>query len=104
MPCDMPDVPELDFVGALAEIWFAISYAVYDLAYVRVYLQSATLQMDIDEVRWQDDPVRNMMQADAIIWRFHLAAFFWELDHVFEALRAAFSRGQKGHPSSRHCW
>ena len=41
---EMPDVPKLDFVGALAEIWFQINYAAYHLAYVRVYSQSDALR------------------------------------------------------------
>jgi hypothetical protein len=38
---DMPAVPEPDFVGTVCEIWFALSYAAYHLAYTRVYLQTA---------------------------------------------------------------
>jgi hypothetical protein len=38
---DMPDVPDPDFVGTLSEIWFAINYAAYHLAYIRVYLQTS---------------------------------------------------------------
>ena len=47
----MPDVPDPDFVGALCEIWFAINYAAYHLAYIRVYLQTASLQTHVDQIR-----------------------------------------------------
>jgi hypothetical protein len=90
---DMPDVPEPDFVGALCEIWFGLSYAAYHLCYVRVYLQTAALQTDVDQLRNQEQILRDMTQVDVIICRAHLASFFWHLDHIFEALRAAVTRG-----------
>ena len=89
----MPDVPEPDFVGALCEIWFGLSYAAYHLCYVRVYLQTAALQTDVDQLRNQEQILRDMTQVDVIICRAHLASFFWHLDHIFEALRAAVTRG-----------
>src|SRR5271169_5649994 len=95
--CDMPDVLNPDFVGALCEIWFGINYAAYHLAYVRVYLQSAALQTHVDEARDQEQAIRDEMQADVVICRTHLAAFFWQINHVFEALQAAITRGQKEH-------
>src|SRR5689334_23323005 len=94
----MPDVPPLDFVGSLAEIWFTVGYAAYHLAYVRVYLQTVALQTDIDELRQQEQSLREATQADVIVCRAHLAALFWQLEHVFEALRAAVTRGKKEHP------
>jgi hypothetical protein len=45
-----------------------------------------------------------MAQVDLVICRAHLAAFFWQLDHVFEALRAAVTRGQKEHQMARYFW
>jgi hypothetical protein len=48
---DMPDVPDPDFIGTLCEIWFAINYAAYHLAYVRVYLQTEALQTHGNEIR-----------------------------------------------------
>jgi hypothetical protein len=101
---EMPEVPDPDFVGALCEIWFGISYAAYHLAYVRVYLQTAALQTHVDEVRAQEQAIRDQMQADLVICRAHLAAFFWQIDHVFEALRAAITRGQKEHGDLKYFW
>ena len=46
----MPDVPDPDFVGTLSEIWFAINYAAYHLAYIRVYLQTSSLQTHVEEI------------------------------------------------------
>ncbi len=100
----MPDVPDPDFVGALCEIWFSLSSAAYHLAYVRVYLHTGALQTDVEQVRKQEQILRDMAQVDVIICRAHLASFFWQLDHVFEALRAAIIRGQKEHPEQKHFW
>ena len=44
------------------------------------------------------------MQTDTNISRAHLAAFFWQLDHVFEVLRAAITRGQKEHGELKYFW
>ncbi len=101
---EMPDVPDPDFVGALCEIWFGINYAAYHLAYVRVYLQTAALQTHVDEVRGHEQAVRDQLQADLVICRTHLAAFFWQIDHVFEALQAAINRGQKEHGDLKYFW
>jgi hypothetical protein len=101
---DMPDVPEPDFVGALCEIWFGLSYAAYHLAYIRVYLQTAAIQTDVDQLRNQEQILRDMTQVDLIICRSHLASFFWQLDHVFEALRAAIARGQEEHSTLKYFW
>jgi hypothetical protein len=101
---EMPDVPKLDFVDALAEIWFSINYAAYHFAYVRVYSQSAALRTDRDELRDQEQTIRNNAQIDIVICRTHLAAFFWHLEHVFEALRTAITRGQKEHSDLRYFW
>ena len=41
------------------------------------------------------------------MWLFaatHLAAFFWQIDHVFEALRTAITRGQKEHGELKYFW
>lgn len=99
-----PDVPELDFIGALCEIWSTINYAAYHLVYIRVYLQSSALQTDMDQLRNQDQVFRDMDQVDVMISRAHLAAFFWQLDHFFEALRSAITRGQKEHPTLQYFW
>ncbi len=101
---DMPDVPEVDFVGALSEIWFGLNYAAYHLAYVRVYLQTAALQTDVDQLRKLEQALRDMTQVDVVICRAHLAAFFWQLDHIFEALKIAITRGQKEHPTLKYFW
>ncbi len=101
---DMPDVPDPDFVGTLCEIWFGINYAAYHLAYVRVYLQTAALQTHVDEAKDQEQLVRDQMQADVVICRTHLAAFFWQINHIFEALRAAITRGQKEHRELKYFW
>jgi hypothetical protein len=101
---DMPDVPDPDFVGALAEIWFGINCAAYHLAYVRVYLQTAALQTSVERTRDLDQESRNQLQADTVICRAHLAAFLWQIDHVFEALRIAITRGQKEHGELKYFW
>jgi hypothetical protein len=101
---DMPDVPDPDFVGTLSEIWFAINYAAYHLAYVRVYLQTETLQTHQDQIRQAEQALRDMAQVEVIICRAHLAAFFWQADHVFEALRVAIKKGQKEHAHLTYFW
>jgi hypothetical protein len=101
---DMPDVPDMDFIGALCEIWSGLNYAAYHLAYVRVYSQTAALQTDVDQLRKQEQVLRDMTQADVVICRAHLAAFFWQLDHIFEALKIAVTRGQKEHPAQQYFW
>jgi hypothetical protein len=101
---DMPDVPDPDFVGALCEIWFSLSSAAYHLAYVRVYLHTGALQIHADRLRKEEQVLRDMAQVDVIVCRAHLASFFWQLDHVFEALRAAIIRGQKEHPEQKAFW
>jgi hypothetical protein len=100
----MPDVPKLDLVGALSEIWFNINYAAYHLAYVKVYLQTAALRVEIQELRKEEQDFKNKTQSDVIICRAHLAALFWQLDHFFEALRAAVNRGKKEQPEEQYFW
>jgi hypothetical protein len=101
---DMPGVPDMDFIGALCEIWSGLNYAAYHLAYVRVYSQTAALQTDVDQLRKQEQVLRDMTQADVVICRAHLAAFFWQLDHIFEALKIAVTRGQKEHATLKYFW
>jgi hypothetical protein len=98
----MPDVPNPDFVGAICEIWFTVNYAAYHLAYTRVYLQTRSMQTHVDELRRDEQPVKDRGQVDLIICRSHLASFFWELHHVFEALEAAINRGKKEYPNQRY--
>jgi len=69
---DMPNVPDPDFVGTLCEIWFGINYAAYHLAYVRVYLQTAALQTHVEEIKHQEQAIRDQMQTDVVICRTHL--------------------------------
>jgi len=101
---DMPDVPDMDFVGALCEIWLGLNNAAYHLAYVRVYLQTAALQTDPNKLRKLEQDLRDKTQVDVVICRAHLAAFFWQLEHIFEALELAVKRGQKEHSASRYFW
>ena len=101
---EMADVPKLGLTGALAEIWFQINYAAYHLAYVRVYSQSAALRTNVDTLRVQEQATRDYAQVDVVICRTHLAAFFWHLEHVFEALRTAITRGQKEHADPKYFW
>jgi hypothetical protein len=100
----MPDVPEMDFVGSMVEIWFPLNCAAYHLAYVRVYLQTGALQTKASEIAKLEQDVKNKSQADLVICRAHLAAFFWQLDHVFEALDISVKRGQKEHAELRYFW
>jgi hypothetical protein len=100
----MPEVPEMDFVGSMIEIWFALNFAAYHLAYVRVYLQTGALQTPLSEMLKLEQDVRNRAQADVIICRAHLAALFWQLDHVYEALDISVKRGQKEQPNERYFW
>jgi hypothetical protein len=100
----MPDVPEMDFVGSMIEIWFALNCAAYHLAYVRTYLQTAALQTPARELAKLEQDWRNKAQADVVICRAHLAAFFWQLDHVYEALDISVKRGQKEQPNERYFW
>src|SRR5260370_33173086 len=94
---EMPDVPKLTFVGALAEIWFQINYPAYHLAYVRVYSQSDALRTKTDVLIDQEQPVRDHVQQDIVICRTHLASFFCHLEHVFDALRTAITRWTTEH-------
>ena len=96
----MPAVPPLDFVGALAELWHPISYSAYHMAYVRVYSQSQALRVPIKTIHLQDQDIREHSQTDLVICRAHLAAFFWHLEHLFEALRAAVTRGRQEQPDN----
>jgi hypothetical protein len=91
----MPDVPTPDFVGAMCEIWFTVNYAAYHLAYTRVYLQTRAMQTHVDDLRLDEQAIKDQGQVDMIICRSHLASFFWELHHVFEAMEIAIKRGQK---------
>lgn len=100
----MPDVPQMDFVGSMIEVWFALNCVAYHLAYVRVYLQTAALQTAVREMAKLEQDVRNKAQTDLVICRAHLAAFFWQLDHVFEALDLSVKRGQKERPGQRYFW
>ena len=61
---DIPDVSDPDFVGTLCEIWFAINYAAYHLAYVRVYLQTEALQTHGNEIRQAEQAYKDMTQAE----------------------------------------
>jgi hypothetical protein len=100
----MPDLPEMDFVGSLVEIWFSLNCAAYHLAYVRVYLQTAALRTRITEMAKLEQDLKDRSQADLVVCRAHLAAFFWQLDHVFEALDISVKRGQKEHSEVRYFW
>jgi len=98
----MPDVPNLDFVGAVCEIWFTVNYAAYHLAYTRVYLQTRSMQTPVEELRLDEQSIKDKGQVDLSICRSHLASFFWELHHVFEALETAINRGKKENPNERN--
>ncbi len=69
----MPDVPPPDFVGAVAEIWSTVNYAAYHLAYTRVYSRTRALQTSVDELRRDEQAVRDQGQVTylfaARIWR-----------------------------------
>ena len=101
---EMPDVPDPDFEGALAEVWSGVSYSAYHFAYVKVFLQSAALQTSPKIIETIDQADRNLMQTDLLICRAHVAAFFWQVDHIFEVLRAAITRGQKEHGEIKYFW
>lgn len=98
----MPDVPTPDFVGAVCEIWFTVNYAAYHLAYTRVYLQTRSMQTPAEELRKGEQAVRDQGQIDLIVCRSHVAAFFWQLHHVFEALEYAIRKGQQEHPEEKY--
>jgi hypothetical protein len=101
---EMRDVPKQDFEDGLVEIWFQINFAAYHMAYVRVYSQSEALRIRTHVLREQEQDVRDHVQIDIVVCRSHLAAFFWHLEHVFEALRTAITRGQKEHPEAKYFW
>ena len=98
----MPDVPTPDFVGAICEIWFTVNYAAYHLAYTRVYLQTRSMQTSRDELLRDEQAAKDQGQIDIIVCRSHLAAFFWQLHHVFEALESAVGKGEKEYPKERY--
>ena len=66
---EMPDVPKFDFIDALAEIWFQISFAAYHMAYVRVYSQSDALRTRTQVLRAQEQDLRDYVQTDIVICR-----------------------------------
>jgi hypothetical protein len=101
---EMPDVPKFDFLGALAEIWFQINYSAYHMAYVRVYSGSGALRMPPAALRVQAQDARDNAQIDVVICRTHLAAFFWHIEHLFEALRTAVKKGKQDYPDERYFW
>jgi len=101
---EMPDIPKIDFEDALAEIWSQINFAAYHMAYVQVYAQSVALRIRAEALRNEEQSVRDHAQVDVIICRTHLAAFFWHLEHVFEALRIAITRGKKEYPEAKYFW
>ncbi len=98
----MPDVPIPDYLGAICEIWLTANNAAYHLAYTRVYLQTRSMQTDHEELMRDEQSAREMGQIDLIICRSHVAAFFWELHHVFEALEVAIRRGKNEYPNERY--
>jgi hypothetical protein len=101
---EMPDVPKMGLVDALAEIWSQINYAAYHMAYVRVYSQSEAMRNKPGVFREQEQSVRDYAQTDIVICRAHLAAFFYQLEHVFEALRTAIKHGKEEHPKEKYFW
>jgi hypothetical protein len=101
---EMPNVPKMDFIDALVEIWTQVNNAAYHMAYVNVYSRSAALRTKPDDLREQEQLVRDHAQIDTVICRTHLAAFFWHLEHIFEALRTAINRGQKEHADLKYFW
>jgi hypothetical protein len=74
----------------------------YHLAYTRVYLQTRALQTSVDELQRDQQAVREQGQVDLFICRAHLAAFFWQLHHVFEALELAIRKGKKDYQTERY--
>ena len=48
--------------------------------------------------------IRNEAQVDVFICRAHLAALFWQLQHVFESIGTAVTRGQKEHADKEYFW
>ena len=101
---EMPDIPKMHFEDALAEICSQINFAAYHMAYVQVYAQSDALRNRAEALRDEEQSVRDHAQVDIIICRTHLAAFFWHLEHVFEALRTAITRGQREYPEAKYFW
>jgi len=98
----MADVPPPDFVGMMCEIWFTVNYAAYHLAYTRVYLQTRAMQTHVDDLRLDEQAIKDQGQVDVIICRSHVASFFWQLHHVFEAMEIAIKRGQKEYPKLKY--
>jgi hypothetical protein len=69
-----------------------------------VYSQSAAVRTKLEELRDQEQAIRNNAQIDIVICRTHLAAFFWHLEHVFEALRTAITHGKDENPDLEYFW
>ena len=85
---DMPDVPAPDFVGSLCEIWSSINYAAYHLVYVRVYLQIAALQTDVEQIRQQEQTIRESTQPNRGCNEQHALAPFIHLAYYFRLMFA----------------
>jgi hypothetical protein len=56
------------------------------------------MQTDVDDLWLDEQAIKDQGQVDVIICRSHLASFFWQLHHVFEAMEVAIKRGQKEYP------
>jgi hypothetical protein len=91
---EMPDVPDIGCVDSLCEIFSGINFAAYYFCYVRVCTQLGALQTEVAVLREQGRATKNQAQIDVFICRAHLAAFFWQLQHVFESIGTAFTRGR----------
>jgi len=100
---EMPDVPKSDFVDALTEIWFQINFAAYHMATCGCMASEASPDQNACAARARTGRAGSRT-IDIVVSRSHLAAFFWHLEHVFEALRTAITRGQKEHPEAKYFW
>lgn len=95
-------IPKIAFADAATEIWQCLGYCAFHAAHVLVYLQSDALRIpkpDVDKFILtlppdQQEDTRARFQSDMMTCRAHLAAFFWQLDHIFESLLLALRRGR----------
>lgn len=100
---EMPNLPEYDLDDAITEIWSSLSYAAYHMAYVRTYSESAAVRTPKPSLESiEDQTTREHALTDIVVCRAHLASFFWNLDHFFEALQIAVKCGKKEYPDSNY--
>ena len=87
----MPDVPDPDFAGNLWRIGSAST-----MLLTTWHMSESICRLLPFKPMLIRQKTKNswfaIMSADVVICRTHLAASFWQINHIFETLRAAITR------------